>query len=129
MISVEQSYIVEEVATLEIPYNQSQIPLETPYDITPKSTSPYSFISLVIIVLSLFPFDSMKAVSWDYDSAVYINGKKVENESLESKEENVNITRISGVTRSGRFFAPIPLPDNNNEVSDKAKGKHVVSGD
>lgn len=116
MILVDQSPTTEEVVTLEIPYDQAQIPLEIPYDMTPIPTSPYLVIPLVIIVPSSFLFDSTKVVPWNYDSVVYIHGKKVEDESLESKEEIVNITGTCGITKSGRVFAHIPPPYNNNEV-------------
>lgn len=92
VILVEKLSTAEEVSTLEIPYDQNQIPLKIPYDMTPIPTSPYPVIPLVIIVPYLFTFESTKEVPWNYDSAVYVYGQKVEDESLESKEASVNTT-------------------------------------
>lgn len=49
---------------------------------------------------------------------------------MESKEENANIAGVSGITRSGRVFALVPTPsNNNNESSSKAQGKQEVNED
>lgn len=96
VIVAENMFTIKEVATLEIPYDQAQ-PLEIPYNLTPMTISIEPVVPLIIIVPTPFPFEDLKAVPCIYDSAVYIYGKKVEDESLESKEPTVNIVRTGGV--------------------------------
>lgn len=75
---------IEDVATLEIPYDQVQH-LEIPYDLSPMTISVDPVVPLIIIIPSFFPYGDTKEVSWIYDSTVYINGKKVQEESLAIK--------------------------------------------
>ncbi|KAI5389879.1 hypothetical protein KIW84_075258 [Lathyrus oleraceus] len=116
----------EDVATIEIPYDEVH-PLQIPYDLSPMTTSANPIAHLVIIVPSLFPFEDTKAVPWIYDSTVYIQGHKVQEEPVEINEPMVNITRTGGVIRSGRIFAPVPPVIDNSGTSDQEKGKQVES--
>ena len=48
------------------------------------------------------PYESNKAVSWSYDSTIYVNGLKQECESSTSQEPTItNIAGTGGMTRSG----------------------------
>lgn len=84
---------------------------------------PYLAAPLVIIVPSSFHFESTKVVPWNYNSAVYIQGKKQEDPNVAS-EPAVNIASTRGMTRSSRIIvsAPPPEKDNVEEVT-KSKGK------
>lgn len=101
IIVAEHLPTIEDVVTLEITYYQVE-PLEIMYDLTPMIIHVGSVVPLTIIVPTPFPYENMKAVPWIYDSVVYINGHKVEDEPFASKEITVNITGIGGVSRSGR---------------------------
>lgn len=69
---VEQVFDEEHMATLEIPYSPLQIPVSS------SSVAPMIILSpvapLVVIVPSLFYFESTKAVPWNYGSTIYIHG-------------------------------------------------------
>lgn len=90
-ILVEQVLTDEDAATLEIHYYQTQI-LVLKNLVTP----------LTIIVPPPFPFESTKFIPWNYDSVVYIRGKKQEDKPLKIKEPVViNIAGIGAMTISG----------------------------
>lgn len=72
---VEHSSVADEVSTLEIPYYPVQIPVENP-PITP----------LVITVSAPFPYESTKAVSWNYNSTPYLHGQRLEERSSKTKK-------------------------------------------
>lgn len=69
---------------------------------------------LVIIVPTLFSFESTKVVPWDYGSTVYVHRQKQEEKPLEIKEPIINIVGTRGMTRSGCVFASGPPPEKNN---------------
>lgn len=115
---------IEDVATLEIPYDLVQ-PLEIPYDLTLVTIYVNPVIPLTINVPTLFPYMDTKAVPWIYYSMVYIHGKKIQDEPFETKEPTINITGTRGVTRSGRIFALVPLMNDNVGTSSKNKGKQT----
>lgn len=114
IVTVEHLSTIEEVTTS---------PLEIPYDLTPMKVYVDPVTPLTIIVPTSFPYENMKAIPWIYDSTIYIHGRKVEDEPLESKEPTVNITGIGGVTRRGRIFAPVPPTNDNGGTSDHGNGK------
>lgn len=89
---------MDEVDTLEIPYDLTHVPIEIPYDPILILATAYPVTPLVITVPSPFTFDSTKEVPWNYDSEVYIYGQEVKEEHMESKEASVNITRAGGIT-------------------------------
>lgn len=81
---------------------------------------------MVITIPSSFHFENTKVVPWNYDSTVYIHGKR-QDEPLEINESVVNIVGTEGMARSGRVFASTPLPEKNNvEASTKSKCKQVI---
>lgn len=80
---------------------------------------------LLIIMPTPFSFENTKAVSWIYDSTVYIDGHKVQEELVASNEPMVNITGIGGVTISGRIFALVPLVIENGGTSNQDEGKQI----
>ena len=111
--------------TLVIPWGESA---ETP-GITTKKTLQIPAVpkeTMVIKGPSLTPYENNKAVPWSYDSAVYINGLKQENEPLSSQGPAIsNIAGTWGMTRSGRVFGSEP-PKKKDATSIKDKGKAVV---
>lgn len=115
---------IEDVATLEIPYDQLQ-PLQIPYDFIPMTISIDPVIPLTIIILAFFPYEDTKAVPWIYDSTIYIHGQKVQDEPLASKELTINIIGTWGVIRRERIFALVPPTTDNGGVSSQDKGKHI----
>lgn len=118
-ILVEQVLTDEGVATMEIPYYQTQIRVPA-NPVTP----------LVIIVPSPFPFYSIKDVSWNYDSTIYMHGQKQEDKPLVIKESVVNIVGTGRMTRSGQVFASTPpLEKNNFKPLAKGKGKRNANAD
>lgn len=69
-------------------------------------------------------------MSWNYESEVYIYGQEMKEEPIKSEEASVNITRVGGITRSGRVFAPIPPADKGSQgASSRNPGKQVVNDD
>lgn len=117
VVIVEQLAIVDEIATLEIPYDLTHVPIKIPYDPIPILVTSYPIMPLVITVPSPFSFNSTKAVPRNYDSKCYIYDQEVKEEQIESKEASVNITGAEGITRSGSVFALTPSSDNNNQGS------------
>ncbi|XP_050889673.1 uncharacterized protein LOC127094961 [Lathyrus oleraceus] len=135
---VEPSSVTNEVSTLEIPY----YPVQTPVENAP--TTP-----LVITVPTPFPYESTKAVPWNYNSTTYLHGRRLKERTakaqktlvshvpfevpkpaelqkpVEVQEPVVNITGTSGTTRSGRIFAapPPPLDKENLGANTKSKDK------
>ena len=67
---------IEDVATLEIPYDQVQ-PLQIPYDLSPMTIFVNPVVPMIINVPNPFPFEDIKSISWIYDSIDYIHGQKV----------------------------------------------------
>lgn len=61
IIIVEHLSISEDVATLEIPYDQVQ-PLQIPYDMSPMTICDNPFVPLLISVHRSFPFKETKVV-------------------------------------------------------------------
>lgn len=68
---------VEDISTLEIPYNQAP-PMLIPYDLSLITISNNPFTPMVIKVTTSFPFDDIKVVLWIYDSNVYIQGQIIQ---------------------------------------------------
>lgn len=99
--------------------------MEIPYDLTLIPVSADPIAPTVFTMPFPFPYESTKETPWIYDSIVYIHGKKIEDEPLESKETNANITGSRHITRSGRVFAPIPPLNDNSGASGKDKEKQV----
>lgn len=59
VVLVEHLSTIEEVATLEILYDQIQ-PLEIPYDLTPITISVDLIIPLIIIMPTPFPYEKQR---------------------------------------------------------------------
>lgn len=68
---VEHISASEDVATLEIPYDQIQ-PLQIPYDMSLMTIFVNPIVLLVIIVPTPFPYEDTKAMPWIYDSIIYL---------------------------------------------------------
>lgn len=80
--------------------------------------------SIVIYVLNLFSFDSTKVVPWNYESIVYVGNKHV----ILKEPVVTNIVGASGVTLSGRVFAPKVIPWKSSvPIVEPIKGKEVNS--
>ncbi|CAK8535369.1 unnamed protein product [Lathyrus sativus] len=106
MVQISRTKNEESISTLE--------PLEIPYLKQDAQESP-----LVICFPTPFPFDSTKAVPWNYGATGYVGDNPL------VLEHNVtNIAGIGGVTRSGRVFAP---EQTQRKVPEKSKGKEVSS--
>ncbi|KAI5407088.1 hypothetical protein KIW84_053370 [Lathyrus oleraceus] len=94
------------------------VPYQRNVDLEPvKKIEP-----MVIYVPAPFSFDSTKAVPWNYEPVVYVGNKPVI-----LKEPGVtNIAGASGVTRSGRVFAPEVIPNKESAPTfEPTKGKEV----
>lgn len=115
VLLVEHSSPLENVATLEIAYESVKFPLEIHYDPIHASTITNPIVPLVIYIPTPLPFQSTKAIPWNYDSSVCINGQMVEDEPAKPSDAS-NITRDGGITRSGRIFAFQPLYTANNRA-------------
>ncbi|XP_050889228.1 uncharacterized protein LOC127094438 [Lathyrus oleraceus] len=119
-----RSNIDEDVVAIVLVFDQERLPkpFVVPYhknvDLEPvKKIEP-----MVIYVPASFSFDSTKAVPWNYEPVVYVGNKPVI-----LKEPNVtNIARASGVTQSGRVFAPEVIPNKESAPTlEPMKGKKV----
>ncbi|XP_050919544.1 uncharacterized protein LOC127137099 [Lathyrus oleraceus] len=116
--------IKEDVSTLEIPYDEAP-PLQILYDFSQLTLSTNYVTPIVIIVPTPFPYVDTKAVPWMYDTSVYIHGQKIQEEPLKSSDPMINITGTGGITRSGRIFAPTPIPIGTINPSTSDKGKQI----
>ncbi|XP_050908405.1 uncharacterized protein LOC127122034 [Lathyrus oleraceus] len=114
----------EDVSTLEIPYDEVP-PLQIPYEFSQLTLSTNPITPIIITVPTPFPYVDTKAVPWMYDTSVYIHGQKIQEEPLKSSDPMINITGTSGVTRSGRIFAPTPTPVGTINPSTSDKGKQI----
>ncbi|XP_050893409.1 uncharacterized protein LOC127100312 [Lathyrus oleraceus] len=77
---------------------------------------------MVIYVPAPFSFDSTKAVPWNYEPVVYVGNKPV----ILKEPDVTNIAGASGVTRSGRVFAPEVIPSQASAPTvEPTKGKEV----
>ncbi|GAU44995.1 hypothetical protein TSUD_184960 [Trifolium subterraneum] len=65
-------------------------------------------LPVVVCVPSPFPYKSSKAVPWDYDATAYVHESELEIEGGPTKiiDDVTHISEGSGMTRSGRIFAP-----------------------
>lgn len=106
MIHISRSKSDENVATLE--------PLEIPY--LRQDTQEYP---MVVSFHATLPFESIKAVPWNYGATTYVGDKPL------VLEPNVtNIVGIRGMTRSGRVFTPEQPP---RKIPETSKGKEISS--
>ncbi|XP_050916290.1 uncharacterized protein LOC127131407 [Lathyrus oleraceus] len=116
--------IDEDVAVIVPVFDQERFPkpFVVPYkrnvDLEPvKKIEP-----MVIYVPAPFSFDSTKAVPWNYEPVVYVGNKPV----ILKEPDVTNIAGASGVTRSGRFFAPEVIPNKESAPTvEPTKGKEV----
>ncbi|XP_050875021.1 uncharacterized protein LOC127078622 [Lathyrus oleraceus] len=114
----------EDVSTLEMPYDEVP-PLQIPYEFSQLTLSTNPITPIIITVPTPFPYVDTKAVPWMYDTSVYIQGQKIQEEPIKSSDPMINITGTSGVTRSGRIFAPTPTPIGTINPSTSDKGKQI----
>lgn len=114
----------EDVSTLEIPYDEVP-PMQIPYEFSQLTLSTNLITPIIITVPTPFPYINTKAVPWMYDTSVYIHGQKIQEEPIKSSDPMINITDTSGVTRSGRIFAPTPTPIGTINPSTSDKGKQI----
>lgn len=73
ILLIDHPSTIEEASSLETPYDEV-LPLQIPYDLSQMTLSENPITLMVITIPSPFPFNNTKAVSWVYDSAVYIRG-------------------------------------------------------
>ncbi|KAI5433302.1 hypothetical protein KIW84_020545 [Lathyrus oleraceus] len=88
-----------------------QIPVPIPFKIPVKSED-----HIVFHVPSLFPFENTKSVPWNYNSTIYVGDKPIVLEPGVT-----NITRIGGMTQSGKVFAPKQQSKRNTPEGSKDK--------
>ncbi|XP_050878617.1 uncharacterized protein LOC127082421 [Lathyrus oleraceus] len=124
ILVVDRPSTKEDVSTLEIPYDEVP-PLQIPYDFSQLTLSTNPVTPIVITVPTPFPYVDTKAVPWMYDTSVYIHGQKIQEEPLKSSDPMINIIGTSGITRSGRIFAPTPTPIGTINPSTSNKGKQI----
>ncbi|XP_050909780.1 uncharacterized protein LOC127123622 [Lathyrus oleraceus] len=98
LIQFSRSKAVEKVAVIEpitIVYRKKKV--EDP----PKRIQP-----IHLCISSLFPYQNIKAVPWNYETTAYLGGKEIRIPDTKI----VNIDGTGGMTRSGRVFAPKYTP-------------------
>ncbi|XP_058788384.1 uncharacterized protein LOC131662585 [Vicia villosa] len=104
-----------EVNVASIPYTPAKIPI-------PARAPP-----LVITLPGPVPYNSEKAIPWNYGGEVFYQGAKYEVKAPVEKEDVDNVVGIGRMTRSGRIFnPPLNTRDDNTEALAQAKGKRVV---
>lgn len=124
VIQFTRAKIDEDVAVIVPIFDQERLPkpFVVPYqrnvDLEPvKKIEP-----MVIHVPAPFSFDSTKAVPWNYEPVVYVGNKPV----ILKEPDVTNIAGASGVTRSGRVFAPEVIPNKESVPTvEPTKGKEV----
>ncbi|XP_050875210.1 uncharacterized protein LOC127078830 [Lathyrus oleraceus] len=124
VIQFTRAKIDEDVAVIVAVFDQERLPkpFVVPYqrnvDLEPvKKIKP-----IVIHVPAPFSFDSTKAVPWNYEPIVYVGNKPV----ILKEPDVTNIAGASGVTRSGRVFAPEVIPNKESAPTvEPTKGKEV----
>ncbi|XP_050895954.1 uncharacterized protein LOC127102651 [Lathyrus oleraceus] len=94
------------------------VPYQRNVDLEPvKKIEP-----MVIHVPAPFSFDSTKVVPWNYEPVVYVGNKPV----ILKDPDVTNIAGASGVTRSGRVFAPEVIPNKESAPTvEPTNGKEV----
>ncbi|XP_058776858.1 uncharacterized protein LOC131651207 [Vicia villosa] len=103
------------VNVASIPYTPAKIPI-------PARAPP-----LVITLPGPVPYNSEKAIPWNYGGEVFYQGAKYEVKAPVEKEDVNNVVGIGRMTRSGRIFNPTQnTRDDNTEALAQAKGKRVV---
>ncbi|XP_050909131.1 uncharacterized protein LOC127122899 [Lathyrus oleraceus] len=124
VIQFTRAKINEDVVVIVPVFDQERLPkpFVVPYqrniDLEPvKKIKP-----MVIYVPTPFLFDSTKAVPWNYEPVVYVGNKPV----ILKEPDVTNIAGASGVTRSGRVFAPKVIPNKESAPTvEPTKGKEV----
>ncbi|XP_050919158.1 uncharacterized protein LOC127136663 [Lathyrus oleraceus] len=124
VIQVTRAKIDEDVAVIVPVFDQERLPkpFVVPYqrnvDLEPvKKIEP-----MVIHVPAPFSFDSTKVVPWNYEPVVYVGNEPV----ILKEPDMTNIAGASGVTRSGRVFAPEVIPNKESAPTvEPTKGKEV----
>lgn len=101
------------------------LPLQIPYNLSQLNLSVNPVTPMVVIVPTPFPYNDTRAIPWIYDTPIYIHGQKVQEEPIKSNDPLISTTETSGVTRSGRIFAPSPSLIENSRPSVHNKGKQV----
>ncbi|KAI5398775.1 hypothetical protein KIW84_064234 [Lathyrus oleraceus] len=125
VIQFTRAKIDKDVAVIVPVFDQERLPklFVVPYqrnvDLEPmKKIEP-----MVIYVPALFSFDSTKAVPWNYEPVVYVGNKPV----ILKEPEVTNIAGASGVTRSGRVFAPEVIPHKESAPTvEPTEGKEKI---
>ncbi|XP_058726079.1 uncharacterized protein LOC131597396 [Vicia villosa] len=103
------------VNVASIPYTPAKIPI-------PARAPP-----LVITLPGPVPYNSEKAIPWNYGGEVFYQGAKYEVKAPVEKKNVDNVVGIGRMTRSGRIFNPPQnTHDDNTEALAQAKGKRVV---
>ncbi|XP_050897628.1 uncharacterized protein LOC127104486 [Lathyrus oleraceus] len=124
VIQFTRAKIDEDVAVIVPVFDQERLPkpFVFPYqrnvDLEPvKKIEP-----MVIHVPAPFSFDSTKVVPWNYEPVVYVGNKPV----ILKEPDVTNIVGASGVTRSGRVFAPEVIPNKESApIVEPMKGKEM----
>jgi len=87
---------------------------------------------VVIFVPSPFPYKSSKTVPWNHDATAFVHEleERAEDEPTKVMDVVTHISEGSGMTRSGRIFAPNQLIRESNEAAVEAqKRKEAPSQD
>ncbi|XP_058764798.1 uncharacterized protein LOC131638262 [Vicia villosa] len=103
------------VNVASIPYTPAKIPI-------PARAPP-----LVITLPGPVPYNSEKAIPWNYGGEVFYQGAKYEVKAPVEREGVGNVVGIGRMIRSGRIFNPPQnTRDDNVEALAQAKGKRVI---
>ncbi|KAI5421486.1 hypothetical protein KIW84_045063 [Lathyrus oleraceus] len=124
VIQFTKAKIDEDVAMIVPVFDQERLP--RPFvvrylrnvDLEPVK----KIMPMVIYFPTPFSFDSTKVVPWNYEPVVYVGNKPV----ILKEPYVTNIAGASGVTRSGRVFAPEVIPSKESApIVEPTKGKEV----
>jgi hypothetical protein len=105
---------MDDVSVIE-PHFESNKGVPKPVEIIYQKTDIQPFMNqkqpVVICVPSPFPYKSSKAVPWNYDITAFVHESELreEGEHVKPVDGVSHISEGSGMTRSGRIFAPEKL--------------------
>jgi hypothetical protein len=105
---------MDDVSVIE-PHFESNKGVPKPVEIIYQKTDIQPFMNqkqpVVICVPSPFPYKSSKAVPWNYDITAFVHESELreEYEHVKPVDGVSHISEGSGMTRSGRIFAPEKL--------------------
>ncbi|XP_050909836.1 uncharacterized protein LOC127123678 [Lathyrus oleraceus] len=124
VIQFTKAKIDEDVAVIVHVFDQERLPkpFVVPYQRNVNLEPMKKIEPMVIYVPTPFSIDSTKVVPWNYEHVVYVGNKPV----ILKEPDVTNIAGASGVTRSGRVFAPeVILNKESAPTVEPTKGNEV----